>query len=249
MKKNNSKNIAIFTFSLLAMIGTYNAVMINSESHMSAGSNFKRLDEMFGVVTEGRTPAVTTQWSKLSKPAQNVIVNKPVAVESSVVAEAHSQATIQEALELKLVEVINSKKWEKGVQASDFSGNIATNNGIIESLNASLPEGLNIDISFSEMTGNTFEYDLNGEVFTGMMYQVDQGSYMITMTNGPLEGTRLKFAGEAVDAKVEAEQTQAYLAENHNVEIGTFGEEMEAQQAEVTETVSAQTAEAASFNF
>jgi hypothetical protein len=141
-----------------------------------------------------------------------------------------------------LVEVINPKKWEKGVKASDFGGSIATNNGIIESLSANLPENMNIEISFSEMTGNVFEYDLNGKVYSAMMYQVDQSSYMVTMTNGPLEGTRMRFAGEAAD-------TNTYLAETHNIEVGAFGEEMDAVQPEVEAETSIQTAEAASFNF
>jgi hypothetical protein len=72
---------------------------------------------------------------------------------------------------------------------------------------------MKIEISFSEMTGNTFEYDLNGQIYSGLMYQVDQNSYMITLTNGPLEGTRLRFAGESTDAQSQQEQTQAYLAE------------------------------------
>lgn len=241
MKKNNNKNIAIFAFSLLAMIGTYNAVVINTGSHLT--DNTKSFNRMFGVVTEGRTPAVNTQWTKLSK-IDTAVVKSASKTVTSVTEEAASIATIQDSLDLKLVEVINAKKWEKGVKAAEFSGSIATNGGIIESLNASLPEGMNIEIAFSEMTGNTFEYDLNGEVFTGMMYQVDQGSYMVTMTNGPLEGTRLRFAGD-----VPAEQAQAYLAETHNVEVGSFGEEV-APQAEVSsEEAPTQTAETASFNF
>ncbi len=246
MKKNHNKNIAIFAFSLLALVGTYNAVMINSESHLGDAKNFKRLDEMFGVVTEGRSPAVSAQWSKVSKPAATVAAVKSVSnkAEVSVSNQVASEAAIQDTLALKLVEVINPKKWLKGVNSADFSGTIATNNGIIESLNANLPDGMNIEISFSEMTGNTFEYDLNGEVYTGIMYQVDQSAYMITMSNGPLEGTRMRFAGE-----VAVEQTEAYLAETHNVEVGSFGEETEAPKSEDSVEVSTQTAEAASFNF
>lgn len=256
MKKKQTKNIAIFAFSLMAIVGTYNAVMINSESQMSDSHNLKRLDGMFGTVVEGRTPAVTTQWTKISKPIISVAaVKTETKVDTSVTQEALPQAAIQDSLALKLVEVMNPKKWSKGVQPSEFSGTIATNNGIIETLSANLPQGISIDIAFSEMTGNTFEYDLNGEIYAGMMYQVDQGSYMITMTNGPLEGTRLRFAGESVDSETQAEQTQAYLAETNKVEVGTFGEEMAPSESELETDKSAQTAEAvqttetASFNF
>jgi hypothetical protein len=245
MNKKQTKNIAIFAFSLLAIVGTYNAVMINSESEISNSSNLARLDGMFGTVVEGRTPAVTTQWTKLTKPLTNVAaVKTEVKVDAPAIQEAPSQAAIQESLALKLVEVMNPKKWSKGVEASEFSGTIATNNGIIETLTANLPQGINIDISFSEMTGNTFEYDLNGQVYAGMMYQVDQGSYMITLSNGPLEGTRLKFTDETNNSQGE---TNEYLAETHNVEVGTFGEEVEALQVEADTSI--QTAEAPSFNF
>lgn len=247
MNKKQNKNIAIFAFSMMCLIGTYNAVMINSESLLSSNSPFKRLDEMYGEVKVGRQLAVSTDWRKVAKPEKVMVQAAPIAVSNSAPVSApieDSQAAIQNELDLKLVEVINTKKWEKGVQPSSFNGSIITNNGIIEKLNASLPEGMNIDISFSEMTGNTFEYDLNGEIYTGMMYQVDQSSYMVTMTNGPLEGTRLRFAGEA-----QPEQTEAYLAETHNVEVGTFGSEIEAPQAEEVQDAPAQTAEASSFNF
>lgn len=245
MKKNQNKNIAIFAFGLMCLIGSYNAVMIKSESLLSSDSPFKRLDEMYGEVKVGRQLAVATDWRKVAPVQKKILKATKVDTASTpVTVVEESTAAISHELDLKLVEVINTKKWDKGVQSSSFSGSIITNNGIIENLTASLPEGLNVDISFSEMTGNTFEYDLNGEIYTGMMYQVDHSSYMITMTNGPLEGTRLRFAGEA-----QADQAEAYLAETHNVEIGTFGSEIEAPQAEELQDTSTQTAEVSNFNF
>lgn len=248
MKKINTKNIAIFAFSFLAVIGTYNAVMINSESHLGDANNFKRLDEVFGVVKAGRSLAVANDWKKIEKvaatPAAKVVVAQKAAAAASTATEAN-EAAIQDDLNLKLVEVINPKKWAAGITSAQFSGAINTNYGVIESLTASLPDGLNVEISFSEMNGNTFEYDLNGEVYTAMMYQVDKSAYMITMTNGPLEGTRMRFAGEA------KETSQAeYLAETHNVEVQTFGAQTEAPEvAETEQAAVAQSTETASFNF
>lgn len=246
MKKNKTKNIAIIAFSFLAVIGTYNAVMINSESHLGDASNFKRLDEVFGVVKTGRHLAVANDWKKIERvaatPAAKIKTQETASASAPVEV---SDAAIQEDLKLKLVEVINPKKWVNGITSAQFSGAIATNYGVIESLTASLPEGLNVEISFSEMTGNTFEYDLNGEVYTAMMYQVDKSQYMITMTNGPLEGTRMRFAGE------EKESTQAeYLAETHNIEVQEFGAQTEAPEVVETEQAAvAQSPETASFNF
>jgi hypothetical protein len=252
MKKNQKNNIAFITLGFLALVGTYNAIMINSDSKLAADSkNFKRLDEVYGVVVEGRVPAVT-HWSKVgntvhfeAKPVSKSAV-KVVGAENN--SEVQVEAAIKESLDLKLVEVINPVKWQKEILAKQFSGSIAANNGVIESLTANLPEGKSIEISFSEMTGNTFEYDLDGEVYQAFMYQVDQNSFMVTLNNGPLEGTRLRFAGES-DAQTQADQTNSYLAENHNVEVGTFGQEVEAIPATAETTEITQTAEVSTFNF
>jgi hypothetical protein len=254
MKKNQKNNIAFITLGLLAMVGTYNAIMINSDSLLSShdAKNFKRLDEVYGVVVEGRVPAVT-HWSKVgntvhfeAKPVAKSATKVVVAAENN--SEPQVQAAIQDSLDLKLVEVINPVKWQQEIKAKQFNGSITAHNGVIESLTANLPEGKSIDISFSEMTGNTFEYDLDGEVYQAFMYQVDQNSFMVTLNNGPLEGTRLRFAGEA-NTESQMDQTNTYLAENHNVEIGTFGQEVEAIPAPTEQSEVTQTAEVASFNF
>lgn len=254
MKKNQKKSIAILAFGLIGLIGTYNALMINSDSQLSAkdAKHFKRLDEMNGVVKAGRSLAVTTEWHKVEKSqtvkeiAPALAQKTAASVEQNITAP---EATINDTLNLQLVEVANPKKWQQGVKAGEFNGSLATNNGIIESLNVALPEGMNVEISFSEMTGNVFEYDLNGEVYSGMMYQVDQNSYMVSMTNGPLEGTRLRFNGEAVDGQNQAELAQSYLAENHNIEIGNFDEEAPAPAIEVASETTVSSVEAASFQF
>jgi len=249
MKKNNqNKNIGLIAFCLLALVGTYNAVMINSESSISAGGNFKRLDEMYGVVKSGRSLAVATDWRKVTKTAAVAAVTSTTTVSAPTTAAsevaAPSEASINEELSLKLVDVINAKKWATGVKADQFSGSIQTNNGIIESLVAALPGNNTIDIAFSEMNGNVFEYDLGGEVFSGMMYQVDQSAYMVTLTNGPLEGTRMRFVGEAKDSEVQ----KSFLAETHNVEVQDFGSEAPAPEVQATEAT-VQVSEVSSFNF
>jgi hypothetical protein len=102
-----------------------------------------------------------------------------------------------------------------------------------------LPNGEGVSVSFSEMTGNVFEYDFEGELYSGMMYQVDQNSYMVTLTNGPLEGTRLKFSGEAsLEEQQQQEEIQRSLAEVSEAEAGYHKEELvvaETQEYQQTE--------------
>lgn len=229
-KKN--KTIALATFGLFVLVGCYNALVINSESHLTGSDAkfVKRLDEVYGVTVEGRKIAAENTWQKLapskiapSKASAAVVAAaKTESAPVPTAAEVIESAVVQESLSLTLVEVINPKKWAQGLMNSQFSGNLASNEGVIESLSVSLPNGEGLTVSFSEMTGNVFEYTMNGENYSGMMYQVDQHAYMVTLTNGPLEGTRLRFSTET--PAVEQQQVQERLADNNNMEIGTFGE-------------------------
>lgn len=232
---NKNKTLAFMVAGLFVLTGTYNAVVINSESHLS-GSDVKfvkRLDEMYGVTIKGREVAAVTKWQKLAPSPLNSkklapMVEKiteaaPAVAEAPTASDLIPEAAVQEELTLSLVEVINPKKWQQGLKNNQFSGSLATNNGVIEDLSVALPDGEGVSVSFSEMTGNVFEYDLNGEYYAGMMYQVDKNSYMVTLTNGPLEGTRLRFSTQ--DAHNEQYETQQLLAENNNVSVGNFGAE------------------------
>jgi hypothetical protein len=256
--KNKNKLLAFAFGGLFVLVGTYNAVVINSESHLSnADVKFvKRLDEIYGVTVPGRQVAATTTWKKIEKQeSMNKVVPQIASSSNSsevipTAADAISDAVVKEELNLSLVEVINSKKWQNGLPSSQFSGGLSTNNGVIESLSVSLPNGEGVSVSFSEMTGNVFEYDLNGELYSGMMYQVDQHAYMVTLTNGPLEGTRLRFSAEA--SAVEQEQVAENLAQN-NIEVGSFGSDAPVNNPEELlqndQQMQEEAAQAQAFNF
>ncbi len=234
--RNQVRNIYAALGLFVVLIGTYNSVVINSESGLNGKDMafVKRLDEVYGVTVPGREVAAAVHWQKLPGPAPETVVPvKPIVQTISTVAAAPSPETVsapetpaaavQEELSLSLVEVINPAKWQNGLQSTQFTGSLSANNGIIEELAVDLPNGLGLSVSFSEMTGNVFEYDLDGEVYSGMMYQVDQTAYMVTLTNGPLEGTRLRFSSQApVEQQQEIQET---LAENNNVDVGTFGDQ------------------------
>jgi hypothetical protein len=255
--KNKNKLLAFAFGGLFVLVGTYNAVVINSESHLSnADVKFvKRLDEIYGVTVPGRQLAASTSWKKIEKSeSMNIAAPRIASSTSSEVIptaeDAISDAVVKEELNLSLVEVINSKKWQNGLSSSQFSGGLSTNNGVIESLSVSLPNGEGVSVSFSEMTGNVFEYDLNGELYSGMMYQVDQHAYMVTLTNGPLEGTRLRFSAEA--PAVEQEQVAETLAQN-NIEVGSFGSDAPVSNPEELlqndQQMQEEAAQAQAFNF
>jgi hypothetical protein len=245
---NSRQIMAGLTLGFLMVTGTYNAIVINSESIIT-GTDIrfaKRLDEVYGVVLSKREVATSMPWQKLSikqaalykankMPSKNIYQNSVASsgTESAPV-EVAAQAAVQEDLNLSLTGVINPKKWQQGLNNSQFNGSLSTNQGVIESLSVSLPNGEGLSVSFSEMTGNVFEYDYNGELYSGMMYQENQNSYVVTLTNGPLEGTRLSFTGEAsLEQNIQQEDNQRMLAEGSQAEAGVQAEE--APQPEVAQ--------------
>lgn len=231
----HKKKAFIFVFaSFFTLVGTYNAVVINSQSLLSSSDvKFtKRLDELYGVSTPGRLVAANhkeAKWIKLENGQKQVqqqqLITQSVSYSNSASDSTEidaAPAAVQEDLSLSLVEVINPNKWKNGLTANDFSGALTTNNGVIESLLVSLPNNEGVSISFAEMSGNVFEYDINGEIYSGMIFQNDQYSYMITLTNGPLEGTRLRF-NQILEPLPDADVNQQESAEVTSP--GNFGED------------------------
>ena len=240
---NSKQLLAGLTFGFLVVTGTYNAIVINSES-MITGTDVrfaKRLDEVYGVVVSKREVATAMTWQKLTTKqasiyrSQNIGSDKDLQAPSAETnqVEGIAQAAVQEDLNLSLTGVINPKKWAQGLNNTQFNGNLSTNQGVIETLSVSLPKGEGLSVSFSEMTGNVFEYDYEGELYSGMMYQENQNSYIVTLTNGPLEGTRLTFTGEAeapVENDIQQDGPEKLVAENTDTEAGAQQEQAPDQE-------------------
>ena len=216
MKTNKKKLTILSTAIVFTLIGFYNAVVINSESKISSDIKFvKRLDESYGIVKQGRKIATSSEWQKLQLDSSKQTIMKLSPTQESLPEFQAEPALKAEALDLKLVEVIN-----QGVPAEHFNGSLTSNNGIVEALEIELPNE-SLSISYSELTGNVFEYEQNGELCSGMLYQVDEKSYIVTLINGPLEGTRLRFSTNTSTDQQEMDTLS--LSEDHHIEVGSFG--------------------------
>jgi hypothetical protein len=233
-KQSFIKLSSLAATSLMLGLGVYNALFMNSTSFMDQKHIvfIKRIDEINGRLIAAQKPL---KWEELSQPAQKIsrpVIQSKIAKfkKSSVVVASNQvesqqpavEAVIKNDLDLSLNEFFNSAKMEKH-SAGDYSGHLVASNGMIESLEISTPDG-EVYISQAEMKGNTFEYETEGQKHSGMIYEVAQGAYMVTLTDGPLAGTRMKFAGNvdgsevaeapaptaapATDAQLNAENTQ-----------------------------------------
>ena len=139
----------------------------------------------------------------VDKVKKKIVKKKVVAKKRVVKTKAKAVSTkskrfaavITQDLELDLVEVFNSKLFKAGLSKDDFSGKVYASNGVIESLEVSLPDNQSIEVGYAEMAGNVFNYEIDGQSYSGMMYEVKKGQYMVTLANGPYQGTRMKFQG------------------------------------------------------
>lgn len=223
MKKKN-KTIWWTTITLLVMAGTYNAVVINTHSQISSKNIpfIKKLEDIYGHVTPARTVATRQDWQKIKSAEVEVTpVAQVAAIKEEMLGPAKA-AAIQEQLKLELVEVSNPHKWKEGLSKIDFEGNLSTSNGVLEEFHVSLPSGDEISISHMEMDGNGFSYDLEGEIYSALIFQADQTSYLVTLNNGPLEGTRMRFKKEATHEELFVAET---LNQDHGIQVGSFGED------------------------
>jgi len=231
--------LSVLGFAFIA-IGTYNSVVVNSDSFMdSQNVRFvKRLDELNGVTTAGRRLADNGEWIKLRSVPSKPIVQDQVSLASAAprfeakqqvaenapvqqaAPEATADAAIKESLSLELAEVFNAKKYAQAPKAGEFSGTLSTHEGVIESMTVGLPNGEAVSISTAQMSGNVFVYEHDGQDYNGMMYQMDKTSYMVTLTDGPFEGTRLKFVGAAQEEE-NFGNNSAEVAENNAPEQTT----------------------------
>jgi hypothetical protein len=216
MKVLNFKNATILGSAFLAILGCFNTFQMNSNQFMNSNEiKFaKRLDEMNGDVKVGRLAASAINWETLKQNKNEIVAMKAptrVIAKPSINEEAPlevSTASIKEDLTLNVTQVFNSKDKNFNANKGEASGSITTKDGVIESINVTLPSGQAIEISTnSEMEGNVFQYEDNDtkEIYSGMFYKISETSYMVTLTNDKkLGGTRIQF-----DAPTNGEEENA----------------------------------------
>ncbi len=192
--------------TIFVLVGTYNAVIINAKTGIQgAPQSIKRLDEIYGVTLAGRELAGSKSWTNIKTPElprAKLVQAKTPSVPNIEDIEDNPASIITADMVLPLTEALNPTRWPKPLSSSDFQGTITTSNGIIENLSISLPGVEEISLSFAELTGNEFQYDYEGMVYSGLVYQADKSAFIVTLTNGPLGGTKLRFSHSAQEASL-----------------------------------------------
>jgi hypothetical protein len=207
------------TFLFFAL-GSMNSIVVDKNAFLKNDLNIKfakRLDDIQGVVTVGRTAASLPKFdmsksltTKTVEPKQFKKMVKAVApkkVEEKVeeVVEVTNPPAVQNTGSLELTGGLYQKRSLEGAK---FSGSVQVRNGIIEGLSANLPDGRSLSISVirTEMVGNVFQYEDSEtrELKSGLFYPVNvaKGEYMLNLTDDTnFAGLRLEFKNPELQAE------------------------------------------------
>lgn len=195
-------------------LATYSNLSINSYDFMNDNEIkfVKRIDELNGKTVRnvaslkpftlfGETKE--TVMPKIAKMQKNIFksftaeaaVNLPTFTRGiqKPVDPNCAEAVIKQELDLTLTEVYSPKKFQTALTKAQFDGSLNANNGVIDSLEARLPGNETVSMNSVKMCGNLFTYEISGEKYSGMIFTTDNKSFMVSLTEGPYDGTRFKF--------------------------------------------------------
>ena len=145
------------TFLFFAL-GSMNSIVVDKNAFLKNDLNIKfakRLDDIQGVVTVGRTAASLPKFdmsksltTKTVEPKQfkkmvKAVAPKKVEEKEVEVVEVTNPPAVQNTGSLELTGGLYQKRSLEGAK---FSGSVQVRNGIIEGLNATLPDGKSLKL-------------------------------------------------------------------------------------------------------
>jgi hypothetical protein len=222
MKTKAYLSTALCTGLLLigAMASTYFLSSFTAEvSQEETAGIVRRLDDI------GDDSEAKVVWDKVNEEVKRLAAkpvisapsfkSAPVAVAvKEVAAPTQSAFSDIEEVDLKLADAYNSKLYKRALRSDEFNGSLMLRDGNIETLTVNLPGDLNIDLTYAQLEGNTFVYEHQGVPGRGVVFSTGQGKeqvFMVTLTGGKFEGTRLRFnhlgpapMGNSIDAPADA---------------------------------------------
>lgn len=146
---------------------------------------------------------MNTSTISYQKTISPTVPKNPMTVKTEVPSnqDISEESPLFLNLSLELVEVIPPPQREA---INIYGGELQVSGNSIDYLILNMDE--HFEISFASLNGNTFEYHINGETYSEMLYQVDQDSYMLTLTNGLLEAYRFRFISKQDERNIAHEE-------------------------------------------
>lgn len=233
--KKSMIGLAFLGVGFLAISG-YTSLSINSDDFMNDNEIkfVKRLDELNGHTIRS---VASIQPMHFNFGGSNSLAPKPALAKFQKLEKKgflsgvknffqkendapKVKAAIMQELDLTLTEVYSPKKYNIPLTKEQFEGSLRANNGIIESMEVRLPNDDGMSISNIEMNGNIFTCKIGDETYSGMIFTTDNKSFMVSFTEGNMEGTRFKF--DALTPAVEENQQEVVVDQQQPQQQGGF---------------------------
>lgn len=185
----------LIAFSIFLISGIYNTFIVDFSVDTDSFNAYKfsikntKYKKIVSYASTRKRSLARANYSKKRK----VIVKKATENSRQEISPVNQRAHIQDEIDLVLKEFFNPKLYKKVLSSNDAEGSLRAKDGIIESFEIALPNGEQVTGQFSEMNGNVFTYDHEGVMFSGLIYQSGNNAYSVSLVNGPLKGSKMKF--------------------------------------------------------
>ncbi len=227
MRRSGVKNLSTVLVSFLVFLflgsGVYNTFFVDFRISQSIFDDSKYTITVVDTLPPRQDKMLVEQPKKVRKIRKRLSYarRRPKKYQNAVkvkdpretTTDKNEMAHIKSSLNLELVEFSNAKKFKKILKNGEVEGSLVANDGYIENLEIFLPDDGEITANFTEMNGNVFSYDHEGETYSGLIYQAGNSNYTVTLVNGPYQGSRMKFV-----SKTERALSYAEIIEEDNLE-------------------------------
>lgn len=221
---NKKKTALIISFSLTAMIvfnGFWNSSKMEGKVLSQELTASSQLDFSGRAKVEQKFEQRT--FKKVSQKSVQKVISKKVEPELNTVS-IEQKPVIEEDLSLNLVEFFDPKTNDGVLGSQQVRGRLNVVQGQIQELSFDLAHGPRVSLSSSSFQGNNFRYTYEGREHRGMIYPLNKNEYMVTLSDGPLSGARLKYF---VENEVQDYQADVEIAQDQNLERNAEGFEAE----------------------
>jgi len=241
----------IFNLSILVLA---TAVLLNGFLNSSEMENkalatldaqsIKRIDELNGDFQRGEKRFIEVKAPKVEKAPKAIVAEvKKTEVKREVrrvIREYKlTEPAIRNDVDLQLVEYYNPNGAGKVLYQDQIEGQLVVRSGEITDLSFSLDENSQIRLDSDEFKGNSFAYYAEGERFEGQVYPISRTSYMLTLTNGPHSGVRMKFQDpNSIFKKPASVESNDKFNEDDNFSDDEYGDDYQEERVAEVEHIS-----------
>lgn len=215
------KPISFFALSLFIMIG------LNNTFYTSLSVDKKKVSVQWSLPSRQAPIEVVAKV----EPIQRIVSNPVVAAVRPVLTKTFEKPVVEVAHNEDVNEPVHKEEYaiineDISVSASEFyhpklstvltgsaiSGYLEVEAGAVKGLSVSINTDKSKDIGIqtismgeSELQGNIFVYEVDGQNYTGTIYPTSPTEYMVSFVNGPWNGARVKFSSQE-NASPQAEE-------------------------------------------